>query len=177
MVWHHQAKYSIWIGTACALWVFLALLLFTKPFSTCDVPLKVSSWRQFFSFRVGTLLILKVEIITWSCSVCFFFFVISAHAQAPKNQDTDHYSAERELNPTFSTSWINPFSPRLLWVQMLLPSVSGAVPIYDAASCPFLCVTRSLMVRLPFQRREMWIWVSIRFRRKGGICLRSWWVS
>lgn len=38
----------------------------------------------FFSSRVDMLLILKVEIITWNCYLFFFFFIISAYAQALK---------------------------------------------------------------------------------------------
>lgn len=85
---HHQAKYSIWIGTVCALWVFLCLASFYKAFfylwcTTKSLLLK--TWR-FFSFRVGIRLISKLEIITWSCSLCFFLYNFSSYSSTKKQR-------------------------------------------------------------------------------------------
>lgn len=78
-----------------------------------------------------------------------------------------------------STSWDGTTKPSTVseLAQHMLYSVSGAVALYNSAICLFVSIAHRPMVRLPFQRREMWIWVSIRLRTKGGIYSMSWWVS
>lgn len=124
---------------------FCALLLFTKPFSTCDVLPKVSSWRKFFfSFRVGTPLISKVEIITWSCSFCFFLYNFSSYPSIKKTKiQITTLLMENSTPPSPHSRKI--LSLSLLWVQMLLSSVSGGVALYNSAICSFLCMTCSPM--------------------------------
>lgn len=145
MVWHHQAKYSIWIGTACALSLSVPCCFLQSLFLLVMYYQKSPPEESFFfSFRVGTPLISKVEIITWSCSFCFFLYNFSSYPSIKKTKiQITTLLMENSTPPSPHSRKI--LSLSLLWVQMLLSSVSGGVALYNSAICSFLCMTCSPM--------------------------------
>lgn len=140
------------------LWVFLCLAAFHKAFFYLWCTTKSLLLKTVFfpspQLRVGTPLILKVEIITWSCSFCFFLYNFSSYPSIKKTKIQITTLLMESSTPP------SPHSRKIL-----------SLPGYFEFRCSFLLFLELWhYIILPFVHFYAWLvapWVRFPFQRCG----------